>query len=356
MDIKRIKEPEANSPVATNPLPILNQNLPPTEMPPCLVRLIEQGIPEGGRNKGLFNLLTFYRKAHADTWEDEAKKIELALELNQQVCNPPLPHNEVYSLVHSVSATRYAYLCSQEPILSLCDRAACEKLEFGVNCKPWKEKFALVEVEELNIRHLRRIDTDPPWYIVEVQGVDISMSNEEFYNARAFMRLVEDRLCLCPRIPKSNEWDKLRQALHDESETIDAPDDASEKGSILNSVMDYLCQYRNSRDADNILRGEPVEQDGYICFKAAGLQRYLRLYRRQFVDDSELYALLHDYGARFKPARIKGRAINVWMFPIEKLGISGEEYLPVNLDVDEEGIGHEGAKEGPIQETPKTLL
>jgi hypothetical protein len=302
-----------------------------------LVKLVKQGIPEGGRNKGLFNLLTFFRKAYPDKWKVEGRRLELALEMNQQINDPPLGQREVFAILRSVAGTRYAYLCQQEPILSLCERAHCETLEFGVNCKPWQEKFALVEPEELNIRRLRKVNTDPPWYIVEVQGIDISMSNEEFYHPRKFMNLVEDHLALCPRLPKADEWDKIRQELHDEQEIIEAPEDASEKGAILSSVKDFLMQFGSSNTSEDILRGTPVRNEGYVCFKAADLQKFLKLHRRQFIDSNELYTLLYEHGAQFKPTSIKGRLVKVWMFPVENLNILDEqetkEYIPVNFDV-----------------------
>jgi Primase C terminal 1 (PriCT-1) len=335
--------PEKNSPQFTqderttdsNPFRILT-DLVPREAPPCLSKLIQSGIPEGGRNKGMFSFLTFLRKAYPDEWKDESRRVELAMQLNEKVCDPPLGQRELFSIVTSVAGTRYQYMCQQEPILSLCERSLCESLEFGVNCKPWREKYSLVEVEELNIRHLRKVMTDPPYYIIEVRGVDISMSNEEFYHPKKFMTRVEDRLSLCVRIPKADEWDQIRQDLYETHEGIDAPEDASEYGAILSSVKDFLCQFSNSRSHDDLLRGNPALQDGFICFKAADLQRFLRLHRRQFMDNNELYTLLYEQGAQFRPVKIKGREVKVWMFPKERLNILNEEeakdYMPVNVD------------------------
>ena len=95
------------------------------DAPPCLQHLIEQGIPEGGRNKTLFNLAVYCRKA-GDDWQDKVQ------ELNQRHLKPALPHAEVLTIIKSVSRKQYGYACSDVPLSSYCDKAQCMKRTLGI--------------------------------------------------------------------------------------------------------------------------------------------------------------------------------------------------------------------------------
>lgn len=42
--------------------------------PPCLEKLVLRGVPQGGRNKVLFNVGVYARKKHGDRWPDELEE------------------------------------------------------------------------------------------------------------------------------------------------------------------------------------------------------------------------------------------------------------------------------------------
>jgi len=287
-------------------------------MPPCLQYLAEHGLPEGKRNDGMFNFGVFLRKAHPKVWEEKF------LEFNEKFCQPPLPREEMVRLLKSVGGTKYQYRCEQEPILSHCDRPVCHTLPFGYTHMPWKESGSL---GDFLISHLRKIDTDPPQFMVEINGGEMTLTNEEFYNFDRLMQRVEDIMNICIPPMKSDRWRAMRHELHLKQEVIAAPDDASEEGSIMNSVMDFLTRFKNSqRGEEAILMGTPVELEKYICFKAVDLQNFLKHHRRQFIDSNVLYTMLYKQGAQFKETKIKGRTVKVWMYPIDKLDIQTEDY------------------------------
>ena len=57
--------------------------------PPCLQKLTEFGIPEGGRNMTLLNVGVYFKQSSPNDWK------ELLEKHNQDYCNPPLPAKEV---------------------------------------------------------------------------------------------------------------------------------------------------------------------------------------------------------------------------------------------------------------------
>jgi hypothetical protein len=74
--------------------------------PPCLQILCQNGISEGGRNNGLFNIGVYLRKAYPDSWESEI------LRYNMEFFSPPLPLPEVNIVAKQVQVQRRADQCA----------------------------------------------------------------------------------------------------------------------------------------------------------------------------------------------------------------------------------------------------
>ena len=140
---------------------------------------------------------------------------------------------------------------------------------------------------------------------------------------------------------KDEQWDEMRIKLHETQEVIEAPLDASKEGKILGHVMDFFAQYQNSRSAEDINRGSPIEyKSEFIAFKSVDLERFLNLHRRVKIERHELYAILNRNGATNLPDPIKvlGKSVRVWLFPKDKLNIQTEEYPEVKFEQVGEGI------------------
>ena len=102
---------------------------PPAEMPqgpPCLQHLIQIGFPAGSRNQGLFNLGLYYKKADPDHWETALE------EANRKYVNPPLPAEEVSTILKSLRKKSYNYRCNEQPIAAHCNARLCRSRKFGI--------------------------------------------------------------------------------------------------------------------------------------------------------------------------------------------------------------------------------
>lgn len=80
--------------------------------PPCLKILLKQGFPEGTRNNGLFNVGVYLKQATPDKWENQIE------EYNRKYVTPPLPAQEVLTLISTLKKKEYNYKCNDEPIRS----------------------------------------------------------------------------------------------------------------------------------------------------------------------------------------------------------------------------------------------
>lgn len=302
-----------------------------SDMPPCLQHYFEQGgFKEGERNDGLFNVGIFYRKAQPNGWQDQLR------EYNQKFCNPALDTAEVGSIIRSIENNPgYNYRCDQPPINAHCDLKRCKKMPYGVNGRNTRPEFL--------ISHLRKIKTDPPTYVVEVNGLDVSLTDEEFMSNLKFRRRLENlRSILAPPM-KDNQWDEERRRLHETEEVIEAPEDASTGGAIMDAVMDFLTRYKNARgdnQQESLLKGMPIEyKDKFMAFKSTHLWEFLTLHRQFKITRPALYALLHAHGATCEdsPAKILGKSVRIWLFPKDKLNIQTEDYaVPEFPKIEEE--------------------
>ena len=204
---------------------------------------------------------------------------------------------------------------------------------------------------EFRVSHLRKLTSDPPTYTLEVNGRDISLTSEEFLSfTKLRVRIEELHDTVIPRM-KEEQWDMERRKLHESQEVIEAPGDASRAGEIMDHVMDFLSKFSISRDAEDILKGMPIEREEFIAFKSADLVRFLVLHRRIKITAPELYTILNGHGATHEPnpIKIKGKSVRIWLFPKSRLNIQTEEFTPVvfsTIDLD----GPPKREEPPVED------
>lgn len=295
------------------------------QMPPCLVKLTNEGLTEGQRDSGLFNFAVFFRKSTPNGWED------LVVRHNQAYISPPLPNKDVQKIIKSVGQRKYQYTCSQEPICSRCDRPACLRVPFGVGHEPWKGD---TDYAELQLGNSRKILTDPPKYLVEVNGKEVSLETDQLLNFSAFRKRVFELTSQLLWPMKADRWDQMLIDLMSRTKEVEAPADASEAGMIFDKVLDFLAFFERSNDREDLLRGLPVLVDDNIAFRIADLQKYLK---SQFVKTSNetIYQLLHQQDCRYGSLRIKGKVVTVWLFPKKLMNLMTEDFSPSKIPVED---------------------
>jgi hypothetical protein len=278
----------------------------PSGMPPCLAKLSESKLPEGTRNNVLFNAAVFYRKSKPATWEDEVHAH------NKDQFDPPLGYREVQAVVKSAARTRYQYTCEQFPLRDNCDRATCSKLPYGVENKPWDEPAAF---DQVACSRFRKVMTDPPRYILEVNEKDIELSAEEFMSFPKFKAQVFMRLDLVIQTMKQPQWEQQLKLLTETKEDIPVPTDASLPGLVLQRFHEFLSLRERSNSKEDLLRGLPVTVDELILFRFSDLISHLHVYRLDKMDQGQLFSLLKSQGAGHKVVKLNGRLTTVWSFP-----------------------------------------
>lgn len=279
-----------------------------SKMPPCLALLSKEGVQEGFRNQTLFNIGVYFRKSSPADWKD------LAARWNGERFNPPLGHSEVTSVLRSADRKLYQYTCDQEPLCSRCDRRACLLLPHGVGHKPWEDPG---NWHEALVSNLRKICTDPPRYVVEVNGQDVEAVAEDLLEWRRFARRCFETINLVVG-PRRKGWMQELKDLTEKIREIDAPAEASFRGVVLEKVREFLRLSERSMREDDVLRGLPwlVPGEDTIVFRPTDLYKYIGNSRmQQKVPEPYVYQLLHFAGASSTTRRVCGKPTRVWLVP-----------------------------------------
>jgi hypothetical protein len=296
-----------------------------SEMPPCLAALSQQKLAEGSRNVVLFNVAVFYRKSKPSDWEDQVSQHNSAMFVK------PLAYREVQAVIKSAGRVRYQYTCEQQPVKGYCNRDLCLTLPFGVGHMPWKEADAY---DEFQVGHLRKLLTTPPRYIVEVNGRDLELGADEFLSFGQFRKKVYQALDFMVAPMKQGQWDQQIRELTTKKEDIDAPEDASFKGLVMEKFFEFLSLRERAVNKEDILRGLPVQQDKSVVFRLSDFRRHLQTYKLDKIDGSELFLLLKDSGCSHKRIRVSGKLMTAWAYPLEKTNDQTEDFEVSNFSAD----------------------
>ena len=298
-------------------------------MPPCLKIITQEGLEEGYRNRGLFNFGIFYKKSSPNNWQDKLHYH------NQNYVSPSLPRHEVETIIKSIDARQYQYTCSEEPICSRCDKKTCLTLTYGVGYKPWEDNE---NYDVLMVQNLRKINTDPPTYTLEVDSRDIHLTSTEFMDYAKFKKRVLELLNIVLGPMKQGQWDlKIKQLLCSKTE-IEAPDNASYEGSVLDCINEYLSKFtRETSKEEDLLQGNPCKENSRILFPVISIQRWLHSYKLN-VTPEKLFAILMKKECEFFSRTIRGKSISIWSIPIKFVHYQTEDFTPARFEKEEEEL------------------
>ena len=292
-------------------------NNPFMEGPPCLETLNGLGYPEGSRNDGLYNVGIFFKLQDEATWQEKTRQY------NQEHMDPPLKNREVESIINSLSRRDYTYKCEDLPIQPHCEKKTCKKRRFGVGGFRRKKN----EENMPDMGNLRKVLTDPPRWILNVDGNDIDFRTEDLMLVPRFRKAVLERCDRVFPLIRQADWDDLLSQLLEDHETIEAPEDAGTLGQFRHLVNEFLLRRLQSQSKEDLLGGMPWEDGPKTFFRAADLLAFLDRKKFKEYTASEVYSRLRSIGAGHDKLGIKGAQVQVWFLPTPT-GQQTEEFTP----------------------------
>lgn len=283
--------------------------------PPCLQLMTRDGkVPEGARNNTLFAFAVYARKKWEDEWED---KVE---ELNVDFIDPPLKSKEVQTVVRSAGRKEYFYPCSKSPLQERCNKDLCKKRPYGIG--------ELEEEFNLNLGSLSKILTDPPIWVIDVEGVRMQLDTEDLLDQTRFRRACMMAINRLPPLVKRNVWEKLIREKLESVEIVEAPQETRLNARLNQYVQQYLANTPTGESREELMIGRPwFDADtNTVYFRGNDLIRYLENSSIR-VEARKVWNSLRESGACHKQLGINGKNVQVWYVAMETPE-EEEEYIP----------------------------
>ena len=230
-------------------------------MPPCLVTLLSDGVPNGQRNSCMYNVGVYLKKRYPDKDEWQSHMFTY----NKEFMTPPLDTPEINSLIESLDSKDYRYKCKDEPIHSFCDAKKCSMKEFGVGDDgPTPE-----------ITQIRKYDSDPPIYFVSIGGESVEVDDATLHDPEKFSLACMNQIGM-PMMPvPKHAWRKLLIKLFANLETIPAPESSKLEVQLTEILSDYINK-APGKEMTDVLRGIAyTDKDGDTFFQFKSFWRYL---------------------------------------------------------------------------------
>lgn len=271
------------------------------EGPPCLQILNERGFPIGTRNNSLFNVAVYLRKRFVNDWADRLDGY------NQRLFreNPLLP-GEVSVIGKSATKKSYSYMCKTTPIAACCDRKTCMTREFGVGSG--------ATTPGVEFGFLIKLETQPPSWLLEVNGIEVQLETDEFLNQQTFARKIVEELSILPNMMKASAWNKLVKALLEKVEIRAVPLEATVDGSWWGYLEQYCTGRSQGKTLDELLIGKPFTENGRTYFRVPALMSHYQQHRVN-ITEKKLYHLLRHRGVQDHQGPLKGKFTSYWSLP-----------------------------------------
>lgn len=282
--------------------------------PPCLQMIAKAGVPEGTRNNTVFAMGVYAKMKFEDDWE---AKVE---EMNQKYVNPMLKSKEVQLIVRSLSRKEYFYPCNKSPLINHCNKELCRKREFGIG--QGNEEFSLMTGS------LTKITTEPPIWIMDVEGIRVQLDTEDLISQERFRRVCTMSINKLPPRIKTQDWEKLIREKLENVEIIEAPDESRRSSRINQYAHMFLANTPPAQTPEDVRRGRPFldNSTGHVVFQGNDLIRYLENNGIK-AEARAIWASMRDAGVEHGQLKTKTGLVTVWK-------IRKELVSDINFDMD----------------------
>lgn len=319
------------------PLPVMHGSF--EDGPPCLEKLLDEGVETGNRNNAMYDIGVFLKKAYPESWKTQMRDV------NQKYLSKSLPDKELGTIIKSLSKSDYFYKCEEEPIVNYCNKDLCKKRQYGIGHKNQAQMQAgLVHPD---FQQLEKLKSDPPRWYLTVNGVRLDISSEEFFNFKKFKFVYTEVMDEVPIDCSNREWDRVRATLLQNVIIHDVPPEATNGGQALLLLDDWVSQ--GSPKEDYAVRGEVWIDNGYAYLQLPFFEKYLYSHGLE-MKTNQIVSLLKLAGWEDTVRHIEKRKIQFWRKPYD-----GPDTIPNQPIADDLNDTREATKEVTFEKPPEHL-
>lgn len=274
--------------------------------PPCLVKLLRDGLRPGTRNEFLFNYTLYQKRLEQPGASDRALAFAQGL-------IPPVNDKEARDTIKSALKRPYIYRCRNPPLVDACDRATCLKRKHGIG-ERGRSKDESIARGHIEFGLLCKILTTPPTWVWDVNGARIELTTEQIMNQRLFLaRLLEETNVLQTPL-RTPAWNAevARAALT--ARQLPIPAEGTEVGVFWVHLARFCTSRAQARSLDELLLGKPFTKDGRTFFCATDFLAYCHQ-QKIGATEKKMVVWLHDRGLEYGEMELKGKKVSVWSVP-----------------------------------------
>jgi len=277
--------------------------------PPCLETLHEKGgFPAGQRNKGMYNVGVFMKKAYPEDWEERLEAY------NRKFLAEPLTEKELSDIIKSLKRKDYQYKCSDDPIASVCERPLCKTRLYGI--KTLEERIA-AEAERipLPVSDLRKFNTDPAEYAMKVNDISVRIVGTELINYNKLRVFLMGAMNTVPPMMTQKHWESKLNVLMKDMEFVDVSEDCGNYKLALD-MIDNLVQNGRFQPASLVnndcwLQWMKDLMGSWAYLTMPGLNIHL-INMKNPIPIAKLAILLHQSNWEQVSIRVNGKSTRAW--------------------------------------------
>ena len=281
--------------------------LPLSDAPPCL-----QGIylasTTSHRNNYLFSMAVYYKAKLGDDFENAVVEANSALD-------KPIEIDRLQrTAIASNRKKNYCYNCSEEPIVSICDKTECKKRKYGIGGS---------EVSDLSYEEFTQYKSDPPYYGWKIDSVELKFFKEsDIINQAMFRELCFRHLHKLPMKLADNVWTRIVNTaiVNMQVQEVNKEDDISSGSLFTTYLTEFMTKRAPAVTKDQLLVDRVYYDKDYhiYIFKPKNFVIFLHV-QKQFrvYQQTEIQDKLRSLGA--VPCRVYissiGHAERFWSLP-----------------------------------------
>ena len=279
------------------------------EGPPCLETLHNKdGFPPGQRNKGMYNVGVFMKKAFPEDWEERLEAY------NRKFVAGTRTDKEIGDIIRSLKKRDYQYKCSEDPIASVCEKALCRSRLYGIKTKEERIEAEADKIP-LPITALKKYNTEPVEYALQVSGIWIRLSAGQLMNYTALRVFLLAAMNILPPQMTAKHWEAKLQGLLKKMQFIDVSEDSGNHKLALDMIDNLVQNGRHNSIAlindECWLDWQEAHMGSYAYLTMLGLRLHL-INMKNPIDIAPLAVLLHMSEWESVSVRVNGKTTRVW--------------------------------------------
>lgn len=230
--------------------------------PKCLHDAFGEGrIPLDGKNRLLFNSLTYLKKADPDGWEDRAREHATHMD----------PNADVEGMIKTHRKKDYYYQCKEDPLASRCDSKVCRTRRFGISGGGGSKAQLFVEKIDRKI-------TQEKTFILYIGEQTIEVEADVLNSMRRLNIEALRQIDKAYMLMKEDDYLNMINGALEAGTVLEITED-EKRGAEFRELLSIFCRdYGKNRMKQEMKIGVAWLDEDENCyyFKLEALQKYIK--------------------------------------------------------------------------------